>query len=62
MHTGEVLTEIKEMPPHPNEDESQRTLPPHKAPHPRDESDIEALKACWAPKVTESMAERLPRK
>lgn len=29
-------------------------------PHPKDEDDIEALRACWAPKVRESVAARLP--
>ncbi|KAF2365401.1 Sirtuin family [Trinorchestia longiramus] len=30
------------------------------APHPKDEDDIEALRACWAPKIRESVAARLP--
>ena len=33
---------------------------PQNAPHPRDESDIEALRACWAPKIKETVASRLP--
>uniref|UniRef100_A0A0P4W4Y7 protein acetyllysine N-acetyltransferase n=1 Tax=Scylla olivacea TaxID=85551 RepID=A0A0P4W4Y7_SCYOL len=35
-------------------------LAPQNAPHPRDESDIEALRACWAPKIKETVASRLP--
>lgn len=35
-------------------------LTPQNAPHPRDESDIEALRACWAPKIRETVASRLP--
>ncbi|KAA0195351.1 hypothetical protein HAZT_HAZT006543, partial [Hyalella azteca] len=33
---------------------------PAEAPHPKDEDDIEALRACWAPKIRESVAARLP--
>ncbi|KAG7165969.1 NAD-dependent protein deacetylase sirtuin-1-like [Homarus americanus] len=72
----ESMTEIKELPPRPLEPpsinissadgEDTNAFPgtalvaPQNAPHPRDESDIEALRACWAPKVRETVASRLP--
>lgn len=30
--------------------------------HPKSEHDIQALKACWEPKVSENLSERLPGK
>ncbi|KAL7643314.1 UNVERIFIED_CONTAM: hypothetical protein RMT77_006606 [Armadillidium vulgare] len=64
--TGVPLSEIQELPPRSSdvsESNSAKTPPDgslQEAPHPKDESDIEALRACWAPKVKESMAARLP--
>lgn len=72
----EPLTEIRELPPRPipgisvnisngdgddtNAAPGPSLIAPQHAPHPRDESDIEALRACWAPKIRETMASRLP--
>ncbi|KAK3868948.1 hypothetical protein Pcinc_025697 [Petrolisthes cinctipes] len=72
----EPMTEIRELPPRPittpsvpaSTTEGEETdsyqgpslLAPQNAPHPRDESDIEALRACWAPKIKETVASRLP--
>lgn len=71
------MTEIRELPPRPlppvvnisgtdgeetNPFPGSSVLAPQNAPHPRDESDIEALRACWAPKVRETVASRLPGK
>ncbi|CAL4150049.1 unnamed protein product, partial [Meganyctiphanes norvegica] len=70
-----TLTEIKELPPRPintgvttmassettaSPSMAALTVPPALAPHPKDESDLEALRACWAPKVRENIAARLP--
>lgn len=63
---GVPLSEIQELPPRSSdvsESNGAKTPPDgslQEAPHPKDESDIEALRACWAPKVKESMAARLP--
>ncbi|XP_069960205.1 NAD-dependent protein deacetylase sirtuin-1 isoform X1 [Cherax quadricarinatus] len=74
--TEESMTEISELPPRPlpstsvnissADGEDTNSFPgsslvaPQNAPHPRDESDIEALRACWAPKIRETVASRLP--
>lgn len=76
MSQTEPLTEIRELPPRPipgisvnisngdgddtNAAPGPSLIAPQHAPHPRDESDIEALRACWAPKIRETMASRLP--
>ena len=68
------MTEIRELPPRPlppisvnnvdgddtNSSVGPSLISPQNAPHPRDESDIEALRACWAPKIRETVASRLP--
>ncbi|XP_064092637.1 NAD-dependent deacetylase sir2D-like isoform X2 [Macrobrachium nipponense] len=68
------MTEIRELPPRPlpplsinsadgddtNSSVGTPLIAPQHAPHPRDESDIEALRACWAPKIRETVASRLP--
>ena len=51
---GPPLTEITTLPPRP-EDLQRKDVP-----HPKDETDIEALRACWAPKIRESFVDRLP--
>ncbi|KAK7075521.1 NAD-dependent protein deacetylase sirtuin-1 [Halocaridina rubra] len=74
LSSKDPMTEIKELPPRPipsntlgsgdgEETSSSPVAPlvsPQHAPHPRDESDIEALRACWAPKIRETVASRLP--
>ncbi|XP_071530921.1 NAD-dependent protein deacetylase sirtuin-1 [Panulirus ornatus] len=76
--SNESMTEIRELPPRPlppvvvniSSTDGEETNPypgsslvaPQNAPHPRDESDIEALRACWAPKIRETVASRLPEK
>lgn len=72
------ISEIRDLPPKLEEVTSGKTVPtdvtsptssaaavvtaPADAPHPKDEDDIEALRACWAPKIRESVAARLPGK